>query len=105
MSIKFFNKLLNFFGWSKCANCNKFARIKKSVEWVLTPNETPLFYYWECPKCKYLSDLIKTDILIEAMASYGHKNIKEDTLTLYMEMLKKLNNDKYQTFINYLKHK
>lgn len=64
MSKRFIRRILSELGWIHCPNCNAFILPRYVQDWIYHPEEPPMFYHYECPKCYARTDT-KPSLLTE----------------------------------------
>lgn len=58
-------------GWRDCPACGEFVRVRWVKDCVLFVDEPPMFFHWECPRCRAKSNVQPTFLITEALASHG----------------------------------
>jgi len=61
-------------GYIDCPFCKEFIKPKLIKDWICHPEEPPLFFHYECPKCTLWISTFKPSILTEkAVRQLGFK--------------------------------
>lgn len=61
-------------GWRVCPSCGKFARIAWVKDWVMHPDEPPLFWHYECTACGAATDIMPSVLSEKAVRGLGFEN-------------------------------
>lgn len=72
-------------GWRRCPSCRGWHKVIWVKDWVLDPEEPPLFYHYECAGCgaqtsmrpSVLSEHAAKELGYRDFADYADKNLSE----------------------------
>jgi hypothetical protein len=64
-------------GWRYCGCCRQFVRLQWEKDWIVHPEEPPLFCHWECPNCGAGSPILPTSLTTKAVRSLGFKDFND----------------------------
>jgi len=64
-------------GWIDCPQCGKFRKPRWVKDYVLDPEEPPLFGHWYMPCCGASTEVEPTMIMDDAARSFGAKDFND----------------------------
>lgn len=64
-------------GWIDCPSCGNFIKPRWEKDWIIDPEEPPMFYHYECPKCFARTDIEPTLITEKAVRNLGYDDFKD----------------------------
>lgn len=73
------NKILRKLGWGNCPNCKSFIKPIWVNDWLYDPDEPPMFYHYECPKCFARTDIMPSKLTEKAVKQLGFNSFEEYT--------------------------
>lgn len=81
-------------GYIECHVCNNFIKPKLIKDYIYHPEEPPMFYHYECPKCKTKTDIEPTLLIEKAIRDLGYKDFNDfmenKTSKLMKDILKRV---------------
>lgn len=64
-------------GWRYCTKCRHLVRLRWVKDWIVSPEEPPLFYHYECPICHGCSAIVPTTLTLKAVRNLGYETVSE----------------------------
>ena len=64
-------------GWATCPVCKEWRRIRWVKDWIIHPEEPPMFCHYECTGCGARTEVMPTALTEHAVKKLGYKDFAD----------------------------
>jgi len=74
---RFWKRLQYRWGWRRCHGCRGWHKVRWVKDWVVHPEEPPMFYHYECSGCGARTSTTPSVLSEDAARKLGYKDFAE----------------------------